>query len=210
MNVAPKKKPQPSIAFVPPRPAKRPRQDFAHQIGAVAVAGAAEKKNLDIGPTALASAGTAWSAVTLVNGIAQGSTANTRIGRRVTLTKFFIRWNATATAACSRFIVVYDHAPNGALPVITDILTVDSINGVNNLVNNDRFMILHDEHINYQASGLPTSGKWVYKGKPLQMVYTNAATGVIADINVGAIYVITCGTAATTLNFLSRVRYTDM
>lgn len=209
MNVSSKKRPAPTVAIVPSKSFKRPRQDFAKQIGAVASSTAAEQKNVD-GSASLVSALAAWSAVTLVNGVAQGTTANTRIGRRLTITKVFLRWNCSATGAVSRFMVVYDHSPNGALPVITDILTLDQINGVNNLINNDRFMILHDEYVNYQASGLPVAGKWVYKGKPLQMIYTNAATGGIADITVGSIYVICVGTGATTLNFVSRVRYTDM
>lgn len=206
VSVVPKKQRQ---ALTQQRPFKRPRTDFAKQIGAVAVANAPEQKNVDVQAVPASALG-AWSAVTLLNGVAQGITANTRIGRRVTITKLLLRWHCHASSSSSRFMVVYDHAPNGALPLITDILTLDQINGVNNLVNNDRFMILHDEYVNYQASGLPVSGKWVYKGKPLQMQF-NGASGGISDIVVGAVYVMCVGSSGTTtLNLVSRTRFTDL
>lgn len=206
VSVVPKKQRQ---ALTQQRPFKRPRTDFAKQIGAVAVANAPEQKNVDVQST-LGSAGGAWSTVTLLNGVAQGTSANTRIGRKVTITKLLLRWTCHASSSSTRFMVVYDHAPNGALPLITDILTLDQINGVNNLVNNDRFMILHDEYVNYQASALPVSGKWVYKGKPLQMIYTNSTGGGISDIVVGAVYVMCVGSATTTWNSVSRTRFTDL
>lgn len=196
----------------PPKKRQRPQsQTFARQIGAVASTTAPEKKNVDGSATITSAAATTWSAVTLVNGIAQGTTANTRIGRRVTISKLFVRWHVTSTASVARWMVVYDHAPNGSLPAITDILTVDSFIGVNNLINNDRFLILHDEIVNQQAASVPVGGKWIYKGQALQQQYTNAATATIADITTGAIYIMVVGSAASTaLGFTFRTRYTDM
>lgn len=207
-----KTKPQQSAQDVFPR--KRIRTEpFARQIGAVAKPGAPEAKNLDQA-MALAAVGAAyqWSALTLLNSIPQGNTAVTRIGRRVTITKLVIRWRFGGPYC--RFTVIYDHAPNGALPAITDIFVINDINGVNNLINNDRFMILHDEYIvsaNGQSSSADSmAGKWVYKGPPLQNQWTNAATGTIADITTGAIYVAVATTStASVWTAYARVRYTD-
>lgn len=195
------------------RPLKRTRS-FAGQIGAVASVSAPEKKNVDGGGpgTLTGAAANTWSPVTLVNGISQGATANTRIGRRVTLISFLMRWAASNTNGPTRLMVVYDHAPNGALPVITDILTIDGFTGVNNLINNDRFMILSDEIINPNSTSAIFGGKTFIKRQPLQMQYTNAATGTIADITTGAVYIMACSISATaaSVQYTFRTRFTDL
>lgn len=213
MNVSKKpqrKQQQVVTTTVEQRPFKRPRQQsFAKQIGAVAFTGAPEKKNVD-GAGTLSGAGAGqWSPVTLVNGIAQGATANTRIGRRVTLTSMLVRWSLASNVPQVRFLVIYDHAPNGALPAIADILTSDNYLAPMNLINNDRFMVLHDENIN-QMGGAGMAGKWVYKRQPLQMQYTNAATGVIADITTGAIYLLAANIGTASMVFSVRTRFTDL
>lgn len=192
---------------------KRPRiEPFARQIGAVASSNAPEAKNLDQAMALNPAAAFQWSALTLLNPIPQGNNAVTRIGRRVTITKIVIRWRLGGVYA--RFAVIYDHAPNGVLPAITDIFTINDVNGVNNLNNNDRFMILHDEYINStngQSSNADSmAGKWVYKGLPLQNQWTNAVTGTIADITTGAIYVAVATTSSSSIwTAYARVRYTD-
>lgn len=195
------------------RPFKRSRS-FANQIGAVASINQPEKKNVDGGGpgTLTGAAANTWSPVTLVNGIAQGATANTRIGRRVTLVSFLMRWAVTNTAGSTRLMIVYDHAPNGALPAITDILTLDAFTGVNNLINNDRFMVLSDEIINLNVASAYMGGKTFIKRQALQMQYTNAATGTIADITTGAVYIMACsiGGTAASVQYTFRTRFTDL
>lgn len=212
MNVSkkPQRKQQVVTTTVEQRPFKRPRQQsFAKQIGAVASDTAPEKKNVDGAGTLTGAAAGTWSPVTLVNGIAQGATANTRIGRRVTIKSMLVRWHSISVGVV-RWMVVYDHAPNGALPAITDILTTDSFNGPMNLINNDRFMVLHDEVVNF-TNGTSAAGKWNYKRQPLQMQYTNAATGVIADITTGAIYMMAVhNTGTVAVVFSVRTRFTDL
>lgn len=196
------------------RPFKQPRPSFARQIGAVASSTAPEKKNFDLAGTLTGAGAGQWSPVTLINGIAQGNTANTRIGRRLTLTSMTVRWTTTgAFSGTGRWMIIYDHAPNGALPLITDILTVDTVNGFMNLINNDRFMVIHDEYINnFNTAGAATMcGKWNYNRQPLQNQWTNAATGTIADITTGAVYILACSpNVITGVVFGSRIRFTDM
>lgn len=195
------------------RPLKRSRS-FANQIGAVASVSAPEKKNVDGGGpgTLTGAAANTWSAVTLVNGITQGATANTRVGRRVTLISFLMRWAVSNTNAPTRIMIVYDHAPNGALPAITDILTFDGFTAVNNLINNDRFIVLHDEIVNLLQSSTIFGGKTFIKRQPLQMQYTNAATGTIADITTGAVYIMACSISGVAANvqYTFRTRFTDL
>jgi len=195
------------------RPLKRSRS-FANQIGAVASVSAPEKKNVDGGGPGTLTGGAAntWSAVTLVNGITQGATANTRVGRRVTLISFLMRWAVSNTNSPTRIMIVYDHAPNGALPAITDILTFDGFTAVNNLINNDRFIVLHDEIVNLQSPSTIVGGKTFIKRQPLQMQYTNAATGTIADITTGAVYIMACSISGVAANvqYTFRTRFTDL
>lgn len=187
---------------------------FARQIGAVASPSAPEKKNIDTNNTLVGGATSTWSQVFLINPIPQGASSNQRIGRRCTLTSMLIRWNLSgASAGLARLLVIYDHAPNGALPLITDILTLNLFNAPMNLINNDRFMVLHDEiAISPNAAAANTmAGKWNYKRQPLQNQWTNAATGTIADITTGAVYFIACAPGVIVgVDFVARVRFTDL
>jgi len=196
-----------STQFRPPR--RQP--SFATQIGAVASKTAPEEKSLDQAFALTPTAAFQFSALQLLNPIPQGVSTAQRIGRRVVITKIVIRWRLVD--AYSRFMVVYDHAPNGSLPLITDILNINDVNGVNNLANNDRFMILHDEYIcstNTNAVGGTMAGKWIYKRQPLINQWATVATGTIADITTGAIYAIHAGpSTGAVLTCYARVRYTD-
>jgi len=195
------------------RPFKRPRTDFsmARQIGAVAQPMTPEKKNFDLSASIQGAAATTWSAVTLINGIAQGATANTRIGRRLTLKSVQYRASFALSVGPVRVLVVYDHAPNGALPAITDIVTVNDFQAPMNLINNDRFMVLHDNILHPAAVDVALGEKWFKKLNPnLQNQWTNAATGTIADITTGAIYIATVSTTQVAMTFTTRVRFTDL
>lgn len=212
------------------RPVKKYKpkpQSFSRQIGAAApYRPAPEKKNIDIGTALLSLSrvlGT-WQ-INLINGITQGTTANQRVGRKITLESVMVRFYAIAStgngiAPNIRWMLVYDREPDGSVPLpAPTILTEDSINGVNNIVEGDRFMILHDEYQQRADSGCSTyepAGKFFKKfSPPLEMTYDNVATGTIADISKGALYIMACTIAdahatATQFRYLSRVRYTDV
>lgn len=194
------------------QPYKKPRVTIASQIGAVATAMVPEKKNLDVFSSATSAAATTWSLPVLIDGIPQGASAVTRIGRRVVLQSIFVRWNIQlgAAAQTARWVMIYDHAPNGVLPAVLDIFASNTQQGMMNLNNNDRFMVLHDEVLNGFVAAGTIAGKFYYKKQPLQQQYLDTATGTIADITTGAVYLMVCGLTTTTLNFTSRVRYTDL
>ena len=91
-----------------------------------------------------------WSpTITLLNGVAQGATEVTRVGRKITMTKITMNWNAMMPSAAVgggslRFKVVYDKQTNGAAPSILSVFTVDNFYSHNNLANADRFITLFD------------------------------------------------------------------
>ena len=69
-----------------------------------------------------------WSpTITLLNGVAQGATEVTRVGRKITMTKITVNWNVAMPSAAVgggslRFKVVYDKQTNGAAPSILGFL----------------------------------------------------------------------------------------
>lgn len=203
------------------QPFKKPRrQSIGASVGAIP-SKKPEKKNIDT-QISLATPGATWTAAQLLNPIVQGTGVSGRVGRQVNLKSVFIRWVFTGTQTPFRFVIIYDKQPNGALPATTDIFSVNSINGLMTLANSDRFKVIHDEYIyanggsnqgNFQSASNALAGKYFRDfGEGLQNIWTDAATGTIADISTGALYYIAnsiVATGAAGLVATTRVRYTD-
>jgi len=69
--------------------------------------------------------------VTLLNGCATGTTALTRQGRKITMVRLDVDLVGTqlnASMQDTRFEIIYDKQPNGALPVQADILSANQSN----------------------------------------------------------------------------------
>jgi len=198
----------------------RPALTMARQIGATAGNNVApEKKNIDVSGTCASAAANTWSNLLFLNPIVQGTAIGQRVGRKVILKSLLVRWQATQGAVGSyRIMVVYDHSPNGALPVIGDILLNAGAlgqNASNNLANNDRFLILRDFYprstITDGQNGQSDSFFVRFPDGGLQNVWTDAITGAIADCTTGAIYIMAVSWAGTNNVILtSRIRYTDV
>jgi len=197
---------------------KRPRQNqmsMARQIGATAGPTKPEIKNNDQTFVLTQAAVNTWSLVQHVNTIGQGTAVGERIGRKIVLKSLLVRWQGPGTTQPTRMMVVYDHSPNGALPAITDILTVNNINGVNVLANSDRFLILKDfypaSHIPNGLATLAESFFLKFADGGLQNIWTDVIGGTIAATSTGAIYIMCCsaGGALATINCVSRIRYSD-
>jgi len=193
---------------------KRRKFSMARQIGAAGGDSRPELKDV-AGLQALTSAAaTTWSPLSFIAGIATGTSAGQRVGRKTLLKSLLVRWNTSyASANSARLMVVYDHSPNGVLPLITDILNINSLNGINNLDNSDRFIILKDFYLNTQIpDGQLFKAESFFLKWPegLQQVWTAAGTGTIADCTTGALYIMACGGVAVTVNTTTRVRYTDV
>lgn len=221
------------------RPFKKPRvSNMQKRIDAVGAApqriNGPEFKNTDVSnamtiPTATSS----WSNLILLNGIDQGAGNSQRVGRRVTVKSILVRYNfglpsptATSQLAAVRLMIFYDKQPQGATPLITDVLDTASINSLTNLANSDRFVILRDWYLdNPKEFGYrpDLSGTFSVAGKEFIALPGNGLDeqfsgtgGTISSIATGAIYfgfvttAATVNTSGSRIDFVSRVRYTDV
>lgn len=174
-------------------------------------------------------------AVTLLNGMVRGLDASAnRIGRKIFTRQILIRGECATNSAntsiapfagaqLARIIVVYDKDANGATPAVTDILSTANARSQFNLNNRDRFRILYDKTANFGASQGTNS---LYANACQQLIdinmsvnlptiYNSGNAGTSADINHGAIYLVTVGTTAASatlaanFDLTTRIRFND-
>jgi len=171
-------------------------------------------------------------AIRHINVIPQGTSVNQRVGKKVALKSIQLRGSAIGRAdAVSNdytYIIVYDKRPTGVLPAITDILDSIDPQSMNNDANAGRFRILKRVD-NVLVGGTSLTGAvantlteatmrnedWYLPLNNLQTVFKAATTGVIADVEQGALYIVTLGnqvsgTTAAQLRATIRVRFVDI
>lgn len=166
--------------------------------------------------------------VTLLNAVPQGAAVTQRVGKKIVMKGLQCRglMNANSAALINDvvFLIVYDKRPTGSLPSISDILVSVSPQAMNNDANGGRFQILkrHDAIIlgnTTAASNLTEasalSADWWLDLKQKPVVYKAAGTGAIADIEEGALYLVTvganvAGTSAAVLQASFRTRFLDV
>lgn len=179
-----------------------------------------ERKAIDVSQALLIPTGTATGTISsLLTPIAQGVNDTERIGRKVRLLKMDLRYNAymastTTVGSPFRIKIVYDKQANGVAPTAAQVLTTDSMISPNNLDNADRFITLADWYT--QPMSVPSDmneSKRLTRKMDLNQIWS-AATGTIADITTGSVYlwVWSNGQIATTAGVFSyycRFRYTD-
>lgn len=179
-----------------------------------------EKKNIDVTTTSQVVAAQATAQVLLLNGCAQGTTALTRLGRRITMKSLYWMWDGSMAATSAgasplRLLIVYDKQTNGAAPAATDILVADAIGYPNNLSNSRRFVTLFDELIECVGASGPSA--WFRKGYKklnLNVEFNTGSAGTVADITSGSVYALIYQngniiTANPSGQFYTRVRFTD-
>lgn len=193
------------------------------------VAAAKETGYIDIGAADYALNTT--GSIILLNTVAQGTTVNQRVGKKILLKSLQCRglMNNDSTAALNdvAYLIVYDKRPTGSLPAITDILNSVNSNSMNNDNNSGRFSVLKrvDEVLIGNASftgavanalteSSAKSADWFLPLKDRQVVYKALGTGAIADIEQGALYLVTVGSNAAgtldaTLTVTFRLRFMD-
>lgn len=163
--------------------------------------------------------------VTLIATIAQGTSVNQRVGKKVMIKSIQCRGQAyagtTATLNDVAYLIVYDRRPTGSVPAVTDILVSAAANSMNNDANSGRFRIL--KRMDFRLVGnstTPTVGEVsadadFYLPVNKLCVFKAAGTGAIADIEEGAIYLVTvgnqaAGNAAAILSVAFRTRFLDI
>lgn len=172
----------------------------------------------------------------LLNGMQQGSSATTHVGRKVCLKSLLFRWQGRPEAVLGtqaadfcmmRILIIYDRQANGVYPTSTNILnppaTITTLPYTGNslplepmnLDNRDRFKVLMDKKLKWNKLDQNTwMGEKYIKLKGREMIF-QASTGAIGDITTGSITVlpiIDITPAANlnwTLQYSSRVRFVD-
>lgn len=169
--------------------------------------------------------------VTLLNTVAQGVAVTQRVGKKIMMKGLQCRGNlqANTTAGLNdvAYMIVYDKRPTGALPAVTDILVAATANSMNNDNNAGRFQILKrcDETLignatftgavaNALTEVTQKDADWYLDLKGKEVVYKAVASGAIADIEQGALYLVTvgnsvAGTAAAIAALAFRLRFWD-
>lgn len=140
----------------------------------------------------------------LCNSVLKGTTDTSRIGNEIIVKTIHVRGFASVTPGTGvdqihRFLVVWDAAPSGVSPNITDILNAITVYSFPNEDNASwRFKILYDH--SFALSATAESGSIVALDKVLavnrKVHYNDNALGDIRDIQSGALYFVTIGTSA--------------
>lgn len=183
---------------------------------------------------------TATGTFTILNAPVLGTDLYNRVGRRICMKSIqlggFVRLKVsqTATSVMGRIILFYDAQPNGAAPVLGDILRDSTVAatasnfGFINLNNRSRFKIIRDYQMNLNACTSNAGGQisnltmkdnenhsynidWYERLPKLETVYNATNGGTVADITTGTLYLLTIATSGTSWEFDygSRVRYYD-
>jgi len=180
------------------------------------VAGA-NQINLPVG----AATWVAPAAATLLNGLVPGTSATTRLGRKVAFTKLVIRYTFQPTTGALftqggsvRFRVFYDKQSNAAAPATLDVFTTDNFHSNNNLSNEDRFITICDIIENLSVQNNLTASGVIKRKLNLETIFNPGVAGTIADIQSGSINIMACQsgtliTNAAQLQYYSRLRFVD-
>lgn len=175
----------------------------------------AEWKNIDNQiETQIPVSSNGFSGPQILNPLLQGTSAVTRIGRKVTFRSLTYRiqfsgaTGASANTSPLRVLIVYDRQPNGVAAAASDVLEQATFTGHMNLARSDRFLIMSDK-IHESSSTGPSTGKCHIKMSLESFYSTNL--GTIADIQTGAIlmFLASTGSTSTTFNTVVRLRFTD-
>jgi len=164
--------------------------------------------------------GSGFSALNLLNGVAVGTDATTRIGRKISIKSLLVRWKANLQATSVggspiRIICVYDKQTNGAAPTAANILLADAFLAPNNLDNRDRFVTLFDIITDpLSVAGDVEIGASMFKRLNLETMFNSTGDATVASITTGSIYMMAAQAgsvtvAAPTVVFRSRVRFED-
>lgn len=162
----------------------------------------------------------------LLNGLALGTSANQRIGRRITMRSILLRFNfypqaTTTLAGRFRIVVFYDRQTNGTTPIGTDLLQNNLSMYPLNLSNADRFLVLYDKYSPVMGSltggaagtAAPFSTIKLYRKLKLDTTYGLSAASDVTAVATGGLFLgvwqVGFATANPNYDCHIRVRYTD-
>lgn len=176
-----------------------------------------EKKNIDVATTnynlPLTSS---FGSLVLLNGTPQGVGNNERVGRRIAMKSLQLRYihYSNLTAGSARIVIFYDRQANSTVPSSADVIGSQTFDGLVNLVNSDRFVILMDEITeNAPFDSASTPGKRYLK-MDLETIFSGTGSG-ISSIATGSVYMMMANSATFSVGatsnatFSTRIRYLD-
>jgi len=163
------------------------------------------------------------SAIILLNGLTKGTEVNQRVGRKFTMKsidiKFGIHFATPFTPQTVRVLLLYDKAPNGSYPSLTQDVIVETGSvyapfSSRNLEHMERMQCLMDRRYTLDTYGNGRIVDSYYKKGEWPVIFNGDNNGTISDICHGAIYWITYGDQAPAGNpgffrFYSRIRFLD-
>jgi len=171
---------------------------------------------------------TAGGVLVLLNGLAPGTGASQRIGKKCHFRSMLLRYNlganasgATAFQGFTRIMVFLDTQSNATAPTVAQLLETVTASSPMNMDNRDRFKVLYDQGVS--MSQAPTSSSdcrfiKIYKKMNITTIFNNGTAGTVADITSGSIYLLSiseqagAGAAPTSFpryDFICRLRYDD-
>lgn len=159
----------------------------------------------------------------LLNGIANASGENGRIGNLINIKRIFINLNfdistATITNNTFRILLFYDFQPTGITPSVSEILqstatSKQAILSLNNLHNSYRFFLIFNHYIT-MVKGTETEKclvKLPFDDVDLRVVY-NGIGGTISSISNGSLYMLLLAENSDSNNLVDyhcRIRFSD-
>jgi len=163
----------------------------------------------------------ATNVVTLLNGVAQGTAATQRLGRRIVMKSLLLKGTVTLAATSTgssplRFLVVYDTQTNATAPAATDVLLADNNISPMNLSNSRRFKTLCDINIPCIGTGGPQSvsfDRYIKMNLPVE--FNTGSAGTVGDIQTGSVYMLSSQAnsiltaAPSESSVYSRIRFSD-
>lgn len=181
-------------------------------------------KELNFVDNAVSGTDSTTARIVLLNGLQQGTTASTRIGRRVTIKSIELKGRVTAgasgTASTVRYAIVLDRQANAVTPAFTDIYDAALPESLRNISNKARFQVVWDSGlINLVGTSAGTTDAArrsfeFYKKVGFPVQYNAGTAGTIGDIQTNALYFVSVGDVASgatapTLVGQARLRYSD-
>lgn len=165
--------------------------------------------------------------LTLLNGMAQGTTASTRIGRRINIKSIQWQFNCSTSTltnwTANRYMIVLDTQANAATPAFTEVYDTADPACLRNISNMPRFKVLYDSKQFTMIGNLSTSpgndgiakcfDGYLKVNIPVQ--YNAGTAGTVADIQTNALYFIAVGNSASAttntdiFNGRVRIRFSD-
>lgn len=197
-----------SVSAVAPPPRKQQKKKAGARPRTVGRTSLTEVKSFDgsltgvaVFPTlagcAGAEPGVAFSGITELNNVQQGATVAQRIGNKVVIKSLHLKLSmisGAAVQACVRFMIIYDRQPNGAFPLIADILTdqpaaVPTPYGGLNIANKSRFQVVRDHFLTFDPAQSQVHNVNVYAKGRWEAEY-GANAGTIGDFRTGALFLV--------------------